>query len=181
MFYPNNLKRSSFITALGVAMLTLSTQSLFALATDAEQPIHIEGDDAQIDQNNETITYTGSVEIVQGTLRVQGDKMVVKVKGEQVVRITTVGSPARYQQQLEDNEGQVKAHADTIIYHTAEERIYLNGAAMLTQHGNELQGESIRYDIVKGQVDASAGDTDSRVRMQLEPQSRTPKTSTPSN
>jgi len=28
-----------------------------ALTTDADQPIHIEGDDAEIDQNNETIVY----------------------------------------------------------------------------------------------------------------------------
>ena len=40
------------------------------------------------------------------------------------------------------------------------------------QSGNELQGESIRYDIVKGQVDASAGSGGGRVRMQFDPSSR---------
>ena len=83
-----------------------------------------------------------------------------------------MGSPARYTQELEDAQGQVNAHADSIIYHTAAERIYLNGRAMLTQQGNELQGESIRYDIVKGKVDASAGEKSGRVRMQLDPKSR---------
>ena len=146
----------------------------WAIASDADQPIHIEGDDAEIDQNNETIIYTGSVEIVQGTLRVQGDKMVVKINGDQVERITTLGSPARYQQELEDDQGEVRARADSIIYHTAAERIYLNGKATLIQKGNELQGESIRYDIVKGKVDASAGDKPGRVRMQLDPASRPP-------
>ena len=97
--------------------------------------------------------------------------MVVKIKGDQVERITTLGSPARYKQELEDNQGEVNAHADAIIYHTAAERIYLNGKAMLTQKGNELQGESIRYDIVQGKVDASAGDKPGRVRMQLDPSS----------
>jgi len=143
-----------------------------AVASDADQPIHIEGDDAEIDQNNETIVYTGSVEVAQGTLRVLGDKMVVKINGDQVERITTIGNPARYRQQLEDDQGEVQAHADSIIYHTGEERIYLNGSASLAQNGNQLQGESIRYDIVKGKVDASAGDTPGRVRMQLDPQSR---------
>lgn len=168
----SKIRKALRVAAAGLA-LTWSTQ-LWALASDAEQPIHIEGDDAEIDQNNETITYTGSVEVVQGTLRVRGDKMVVKIKGDQVERITTVGSPARYKQKLENDQGDVIAHADAIVYHTAAERIYLNGKAMLTQQGNELQGESIRYDIVNGKVDASAGDQPGRVRMQLDPASSPP-------
>jgi len=155
-----------------LALLSAVTAPLWALTSDADQPIHIEGDDAEIDQNNETIIYTGSVQIVQGTLRVQGDKMVVKINGDQVERITTIGAPARYRQELEDDQGEVIANADSIIYHTAKERIYLNGKATLVQQGNELQGESIRYDIVAGKVDASAGDSKGRVRMQLDPASR---------
>lgn len=141
----------------------------WALREDAQQPIHIEGDDAEIDQNNETIVYTGSVQVAQGTLRVFGDRMVVKISGDQVERITTLGTPATYSQQLEADEGEVRANADTIIYHTSAERIYLNGRATLEQQGNKLSGESIRYDIVNGKVDASAGDKPGRVRMQLDP------------
>ena len=64
------------------------------------------------------------------------------------------------------------ANADSIIYHTTEERVYLNGKATLIQKGNQLRGESIRYDIVQGKVDASAGEDTGRVRMQLDPASR---------
>lgn len=141
----------------------------WALRGDAEQPIHIEGDDAVINQEDETIVYTGSVKIKQGTLTVTGERLVVKVEDEQVVRITTLGEPAHYTQQLEDNRGDVKAHADAIIYHTAAERVYLNGSAELEQQGNQLKGESIRYDIVNGKVDASSGETPGRVQMRLDP------------
>jgi lipopolysaccharide export system protein LptA len=168
--YQSSSKILNSARTFAAGLLWLVSMSSYALASDANQPIHIEGDVAEIDQNNETIVYTGSVEVVQGTLRVQGEKMVVKINGDQVERITTIGAPARYQQQLENDQGEVRAHADAIIYHTAEERIYLNGKAALTQKGNELQGESIRYDIVKGKVDASRGDKPGRVRMQLDPQ-----------
>ena len=160
------------LPAVLLIILSALTLTAMGLASDADQPIHIEGDDAQIDQNNETIVYTGSVEIIQGTLRVKGDKVVVKVNDDKVEKITTVGSPAQYQQELEDNRGEVQARADAIVYHMAAERIYLNGSATLMQSGNELQGESIRYDIVKGQVDASAGSGGGRVRMQFDPSSR---------
>lgn len=156
------------------SLLLLAAVSAQALRTDADQPIHIEGDDAEIDQSNETIVYTGSVEVVQGTLRVFGDRMVVKIKGDQVERIITEGAPARYRQKLEDDQGNVEAQADSIIYHTSEERIYLNGEATLTQMGNKLSGESIRYDVVNGRVDASAGEDTGRVRMVLDPTSPPP-------
>jgi lipopolysaccharide export system protein LptA len=180
LFYQNNSKNRQVRPAVAnglwqTVMLCaglLITPVVWGLASDADQPIHIEGDDAQIDQANETITYIGSVEVVQGTLRVQGDKMVVKISGDQVQQITTVGSPARYRQQLEDDKGEVNAHADSIIYHTAQERVYLNGSATLAQQGNELQGESIRYDIVKGKVDASAGENSGRVKMTVQPATR---------
>jgi lipopolysaccharide export system protein LptA len=167
LFYRNSSKSLSLL--IGSLLLSCTAASSWALRSDADQPIHIEGDDAEIDQNSETIVYTGSVEIVQGTLRVRGDRMIVKIKGDQVERITTVGSPARYRQQLEDEQGDVEAHAESIIYHTAAERIYLNGQASLEQKGNKLSGESIRYDIVNGKVDASAGNKSGRVKMQLDP------------
>ena len=168
MFYQNNLRKVRF-SLLVICFLCPFTWSL---TDDANQPIHIEGDDAEIDQANETIVYTGAVEVVQGSLRVFGERMVVKINGDQVERITTLGSPAEYRQLLEDNQGEVEAYADAIIYHTAEERIYLKGHAALKQKGNKLSGESIRYDIVKGRVDASAGETKGkkgRVKMELDP------------
>ena len=81
--------RLRYLALLSVAA-TLAATHGFALESDADQPIHIEGDDAQIDQNNETIVYTGSVEVAQGSLRVSGDRMVVKINGNQVERITKV-------------------------------------------------------------------------------------------
>ena len=171
MFYLNSSRKLKHLRYAAAVVVLATTGLSHSLTSDADQPIHIEGDDAEIDQNNETIVYTGSVEIVQGTLRVRGEKMVVKINGNQVERITTIGNPARYEQQLEGDQGQVQAHANSIIYHTAEERIYLNGNASLAQKGNRLQGESIRYDIVNGKVDASSGDKPGRVRMQLDPQS----------
>ncbi len=168
MYYLNNSRR---INHLGAIALILLCQALpaWGLQDDAKQPIHIEGDDAEIDQANETIVYTGSVEVVQGSLRVFGDRMVVKVAGDQVERITTLGAPAQYEQELEGDQGVVQASAKSIIYHTAQERIYRNGAASLEKKGNKLTGESNRYDIVNGKVDASTGGKQGRVSMQLDP------------
>ena len=149
------------------AGLLLCTR-LLALPEDASQPIHIQADYLEIDQKAQQGIYRGSVRVDQGTLRVTADEMIVEYRDQKVIRITASGSPAHYQQQLEDSATEVKADALVIVYHTLEERLDLRGNAYLTQDGNEITGEFIRYDIVAGKVDAEAG-KDGRVRMVVEP------------
>lgn len=152
----------TFVTA---AVLALPVS---ALPDDAGKPIHIRGDNAEFDQNNGLLIYTGEVRIDQGTLRVTADRMVVEYRDDQVVKITAEGKPASYQQQLEADEGLVNADAKTIVYHTTAEKVDLIGEAFLTQEGNEFQGSLIRYNIRQGRVDAES-ENDTPVRMMLQP------------
>jgi len=142
-----------------------------ALPEDADQPIQIQAERAEMDRSAGTVVYSGSVEASQGTMRVNADQMTVHSEDGKVVRITATGRPAKYQQQLEAEEGLVKADAETIIYHTREERVHLQGQAFLEQGGNEITGELIDYDIVAGKVNAQAGEDD-RVRVILQPAER---------
>ena len=176
MSYQSNLRKLK-TTACGI-LLALQCGMAHALQSDADQPIHIESDDAEIDQNNETIIYTGSVKVIQGSLTVSGERMVVNIKNDQVERITTSGSPAKYSQQLENDQGIVQASADSIIYHTNSERVDLNGKAVIEQLGSTLSGETIRYDIVQGRIDANGNQTE-RVHMQLDPARARPTTDDP--
>lgn len=139
-----------------------------ALPEDADLPINIQADTGQIDQSREIATYTGNVQVDQGTLRVRADHMVVEYRNQKVVRIIFSGAPASYQQQLSDGAGPVLANADEITYYTRNERLLLNGNALLLQEGNEIRGNEIRYDIVAGRIDAESR-ADQPVRMTLQP------------
>jgi lipopolysaccharide export system protein LptA len=149
----------------------LNSPSAWALAEDADKPIHIIGKNAEMDRVAKTLVYHGDVRVDQGTLRVIADTMVVEYEADRVVRITATGTPARYQQQLEGDQGHVHANASEIVYHTQTEALDLKGKAYLLQRGNELQGEVIRYDIVAGKVDAHATSS-GPVRMILQPARR---------
>jgi len=153
--------------AVLIAALT-PTSLLHALPEDSDKPIHIVGKTAEMDRQAKTLVYRGDVRIDQGTLRVVADTMVVEYEADQVVRITATGSPARYQQQLEGNQGHVHANAREIVYHTQSEALDLKGKAHLLQRGSELKGDVIRYDIVAGKVDARA-ESRGPVRMILQP------------
>jgi lipopolysaccharide export system protein LptA len=146
------------------------TMTAHALPEDAQQPIHIRADKAEIDNNAGRVVYSGSVQVDQGTMRVTAEKMIVEYENQKVVRIVATGTPAHYEQQIEADQAQVKANADTITYHTQAERVDLEGSAYLEQEGNTITGDFIRYDIVAGRVDASA-QGDQRIRMVLQPAS----------
>jgi lipopolysaccharide export system protein LptA len=142
-----------------------------ALPEDADQPIHIRADNAEIDQDQQLVIYRGAVQVDQGTLRVKADEMTVEYRDQKVVRITAKGKPAHYQQQIEDEDDQVTATSTTIVYHTQDEKLDLLGNAYLTQQGNEITGEVIKYDIVAGKVDAQSN-AEGPVRMILQPATR---------
>ena len=156
---------------LRALLLYLATPLALALPEDASQPIHIRADQAEIDQNAEQVIYRGAVQVDQGTLRVTADEMTVEYHDQKVIRITARGTPAKYQQQLNPEQEQVKADASTIVYHTQDEKLDLQGNAFLRQEGNEITGDLIQYDIVAGKVDAKANDQ-GPVRMVLQPASR---------
>lgn len=147
------------------------TAAALAVPEDAEQPIHIQADRAEMDRNAGTVVYSGSVEATQGTMKVTADEMTVEIEDRKVVRIIATGEPAKYQQQIDPEQGEVKADARTIVYHTQDERVDLRGEAFLEQGGNEIAGELIHYDIVAGKVNAEAGN-DEPVQVIVQPAAR---------
>lgn len=156
---------------LATAALLGAGAGASALPEDADQPIHIRADHAEIDQQAQRVIYRGAVQVDQGTLQVTAAEMIVEYQDQQVTRITAHGTPAKYRQQIDEESGEVNADARTIIYHTRDERLDLEGEALLIQDGNEITGERIRYDIVAGRVDAESG-PEAPVRMILQPATR---------
>lgn len=159
--------RDSLVVSTAVVFLFFAG-NVGALPEDAEQPIHIRADSAELDENKNLVVYHGSVRMDQGTMRVTADKMTIELKDQLVVRITAEGDRAHYQQQLKPDESMVYADAKTIVYFTQDERVQLTGNAYLTQNKNEFSGDSIKYDIRAGKVDAQATG-EGKVQMTLQP------------
>ena len=165
MFYPNKLEQMSRPTLrlklVFVLCFTLVSTNLKGLPSDSEQPIHIKADSAEMDQGQGTAHYFGEVRLDRGTLRVDADRMTIKLNdNDQLTQLTAHGGPdgkqAHFQQKVEIDKPDVVAYADTIIYFADKDKIELRGNAQLTQDGNELRGELILYDVTLGKVDASA-------------------------
>lgn len=151
-----------------LAFLSFAPHVAVALPEDSQQPIQIDADAAELDQNRNLATYHGNVRMQQGTMQVTADKMTIELRDKTVVRITAEGNNAHYQQQLKADDSMVSANARTITYYTQDERVSLVGDATLTQNRNQFSGAAINYDIREGKVDAQAAN-DGKVQMILQP------------
>lgn len=145
----------------------------YALPTDRQQPIKIESDRAEQDEKKGTTTYEGSVVIIQGTIKINADKVTVFSDTNQVDKIVCVGNPAHYQQRPNAEDGLVLASAKTIQYYLANDKIKLLKNASLEQNGSVITGEKIDYDLKAEVVKATANKE--RVHMLIPPSNQKDK------
>lgn len=157
------------IKALILTMIfTLAASQAHALSSDREKPATIEADEVEFDFRSGERTYTGNVVVVQGTLRITGDKMVVQYDqdGEQIQQATTWGEPATFKQRPDGKEKDVYGEGQTIVMDQVENKLTLIEDAQMTQGGNTANGREIVYDMssdkmtVKGYRQAGGDDED---------------------
>ncbi len=130
---------------------------LYALPSDRDQDIHIQADEAEINEIDGYSVYRGNVTFDQGTMRISADQIEVYTADSEIVEIiasTDAASTAlaHYQQQPESDEEIVYADAREITYYAREERLNMIGQAKLRQTDDRFSGELLKYDVKKGTV-----------------------------
>ncbi|MAC34487.1 MAG: lipopolysaccharide transport periplasmic protein LptA [Haliea sp.] len=151
------------VPPLVLALLVLLVAPLAgALPGDREQAIRISADSALRDEKEGFTVYTGNVELQQGSLRINADKVTVHHRVDAAERIVAEGNPAHLQEQPEPDKGLLHARARVIEYFNSEERVQLRRQASIEQDGSLVTGDSIDYFIAEQRVransDASAED-----------------------
>ena len=154
-------------TALLVCLLLALPVAALALPEDRDQPIRITADQALRDEKQGFTVYSGNVNMDQGTLHIDADKITVYHMEEEADRIVAEGSPAHLQQQPEPEKPLVHAEARVIEYFKAEDRVQLREAAKIEQDGSIVTGDTIDYFITEQLVraDSDEADTGSRVEV----------------
>jgi len=153
-----------------LAFIGLSAPAL-SLDSDANQEITIQSDRAEFDRKNGTATYIGHVQMVQGTLKIDAERVTLYTNEEQkLTRAVAIGKPARFQQQMEANKGLTKARGNTITYETIAKTVAVQQQAHLEQEGNLFSGDKIVYDITNDSVAATGG-----TKTQANPEQKPPR------
>ncbi|WP_170287278.1 lipopolysaccharide transport periplasmic protein LptA [Halioglobus maricola] len=141
-----------------------------ALPDDRNQPILIEADEAVRDEKQGFTRYVGNVTMDQGSLHIEAERITVYHDAKDADRILAEGAPAHMQQQPEPEKGLIKAYANIIEYHKAEDRVQLRENASIEQEGSTVTGDSIDYFITEQLVraDSDKSREDSRVQVVIE-------------
>ena len=86
---------------------------LRCLPEDQQQPIHVTADSAV--QENNIVTYRGNVLIVQGSIRIDADQVVIYHDKGKLQKAVATGKPAHFQEQPEADGGLITGSANTLI------------------------------------------------------------------
>ena len=165
---PFNLFRLTFIVL--IAFLSLP---LLALESDRDQPVEIESDTAEFDELGGLTTYSGNVQLTQGSIELSADEIQLRTLEGQIVELIALGNPAQYEQIPDPDSEKLIARGNRIRYLLEDNLIELSGSASLSQEGTTLSGGTILYDIRRHSLRASSESdeqiTTERVRVVLPP------------
>jgi len=151
-------------------LLLLACAPVMALDNDRQQPIYIESDELEVDDQQGVSEYRGAVRFTQGSIHLQADKVVVIEMEQRLHKVIAYGQPVHLRQSLDDDKGEMRAMADKIEYLVKDDSLVLHGSAKLWQRGNEFSGEEITYHLSTETVVAhSDKEQEGRVRIVIQP------------
>lgn len=161
------------------AALLWGPQQGWALSSDRQQPMHIEADQAELDEQKGVSIYTGNVQVTQGTLVLTGDTMTVYNVDEDIERVIMLGQPATYRQRPDGKDEDMHAKSLRMEYFATPERIILLREAVAWQGKNVFRSDRIVYDVALDRVNAGNASGDQRVRITLQPKPQPETQTTP--
>lgn len=124
--------------------------SVLALPGDTKQPIEIEADFAELDDEKGETIYVGNVIVTQGSLKMMGDKLRILLdKDREIEEAIMTGRPATFIQKPQIDQKDVEGESKIIEYKAREGFLYLIDKAKVTQGKRLAQGFRINYDINK--------------------------------
>ena len=122
------------------------------------------------DEVKQTAVYSGDVVVDQGSMRITGDTLTLRITPKGYRQATLTGAPTKFRQQRDPDpknpvDEWVHAEAARIVYDEETDTITLTGAARLSRSENGVEkdmteGERIVYDmrnarsVVEGGVSA---------------------------
>ena len=134
-----------------LVLLSLFSLMLFShahgLSSDFEQPIEIEADFAELDDEKGVTVYMGNVVVVQGSIVMTGDRLTARFTPERELEDAVLeGRLATFKQTPDLGGLDIEGEAEIVEMHAFENIFYLTGKAKVTQGKRLTQGHRISYD-----------------------------------
>src|SRR6266576_3018861 len=175
MCRPGNRARAA--AALGLAaMSALTSESALAEKVDHDTPIAMAFASMISDGTKKVSTFEGKVVLVQGSLIIRADRIVVRQDGDGFYYGVASGKPATFRHKREGYGEYIDGEAFRIEYDNKLERVeFYNAARLRRDSGDDIRGDFISYDArterftVKSTGEASGTEREGRVRATIMP------------
>lgn len=171
---------STRFAAYGCLLFLLLPAAGHAERADRDKPINLEADTVNLDDANKVSVYQGNVQLMQGTLLIRADKLVVKEDAAGLQHATAYGNPASFRQKREGMDEYVEGYGLRIEYDARIEKAELFTQARMKRNQDEVRGNYISYDartelfqVIGGGKEAAApGKEKGRVRAVIQPKAK---------
>ncbi len=155
-------------------ILTVFSSFAVALESDPDQPITIDSNTATYDDVTATSTYTGNVISVQGSIRVNSDKLVVYFVNGDADKLVFTGNKAKFKQTPNPGAEDITGEALTGEYYPKKNLLVLIKEATVWQGSATYSSDLIEYDSKHSIVKAGEKSSDAkRVRVLIKPKKKT--------
>jgi len=137
-----------------IYLLLLLPLHCWAADSDRDQPINIEADQLEIREQDNVSIYNGNVQLVQGSLRMNSDRMVIHFNdANELTLMEMTGNPAKFQQ-LDNEQQLIRGEAEQIDYSDLDSLLILRRKASLDQDGNVITSDLIRFNTATSGLEA---------------------------
>jgi lipopolysaccharide export system protein LptA len=146
-----------------------------ALREDRDQPLRIDAASVTMNEKTGVAVYRGNVRIVQGSMRVEADRVEVLTRNMRIETVTATGRPVRLRALLDDRDDELRASAERLVLNARTRELDLTGNVLLRHGGDQFSAAHIHYALDDQQLTAKGtGTEDGRVYAIIQPQRKKP-------
>lgn len=159
-----------------LGLLPFAIAPALALEGDGDQPITIDSNSATYDDKQGTSVYQGNVVAIQGSMRMDADKLVVYIINGAIDKLVATGNPVKFKQLPDVGKEEVKGHSLIAEYYPEKTLLVLIKKAVVWQGANQSSSELILYDSKNAVIKAGENSSDSkRVHATFQPKAKSAK------
>ena len=141
----NPFIKISFAAVSLLLTLLLTGAPALAEKADRSKPVNIEADSVTVDDLRKVSVYLGNVVLVQGTMVLHADKIIVHQDAQGFNSATAYGNPVTFRQKRDGTDEYIDGFADRMQYDGKPGTLQLYDHAHLKRGADELRGDYISY------------------------------------
>lgn len=165
----------SGVLVVDAAAQERASNRIDGLALDGDQPIQIESDKLQVQDEKGTATFIGNVKVVQGNTMMQTGHMTVHYakNGGSATSGTSEIDRIDVKNKVYIKSDDQEATADQGVFDMKAETVELTGKQVVLSQGNNVfVGCKLIVFVQTGEAKLESGSSCGRVKIQLDPKSR---------